>query len=200
MTTSSPKGRARRAEIIETATEAFSRGGFAGASIMEISAAVGLTRAGLLHHFSSKEDLLIAVLQRREEIDRGVFVRSMAGAAPGIGILRGIVNLARRNETVPGLVRLFVVLSAEATDPAHPAHGYFVAHYARIHRGTADALRAVRRHGALRDGVDPEAFATRLVALQDGLQLQWLLDPRPGLVSDQLEHEIQQPLLVDLWE
>ena len=192
------KGLLRREAIVQAATEAFARAGFEGASILEIAADVGISRAGLLHHFGSKEDLLTAVLDHREQADREVFLDS-GSRAGGLGVLRGMVRLAQRNEERPGIVRLFVVLSAEATTHDHPAHDYFVQHYDRIVDGTTRAAESAQRSGDMRPDIDPHAFATELVALQDGLQLQWLLRPDRTTLAAPLEASIQAALTVDLW-
>ena len=110
-----------------------------------------------------------------------------------------MVRLAQRNEERPGLVRLYIVLGSEATARDHPAHDYFVPHYARIIDGTTRALQDVRTSGALRDDVDPARFAADLVALQDGLQLQWLLRPEHTSIAEPLEAFIQSALSCDLW-
>ena len=194
------KGLVRRQAIVEAAAEAFARGGFDGTSILQIAAAVGISRAGLLHHFESKEDLLMAVLDYREEVDRDVFRTAGSRRRGGIGVLRGMVRLAQRNEQRPGLVRLYVVLGGEATAADHPAHEYFAQHYARIIEGTTQALEGVRKAGLLRPDVEPGAFARDLVALQDGLQLQWLLRPEHTSIAAPLENVIQSALTRDLWE
>jgi AcrR family transcriptional regulator len=194
------KGLLRRQAIIEAATGAFARGGFEGASVLEIAGEVGISRAGLFHHFETKEELLMAVLDRREKLDREVFVASGSRRAGGMGVLRGMVELARRNEERPGLVRLYVVLAAEATEPSHPAHAYFEQHYDRILEGTTRAVQGARASGALRDGIDPVRFAADLIALQDGLQLQWLLRPERTAIAAPLEAFIQAALVRDLWD
>lgn len=142
----------------------------------------------------------MAVLDHREEADREIFVASGSGRGGGVGVLRGMVRLAERNERRPGLVRLYVVLGAEATAPGHPAHDYFVGHYTRVVDGTARALEGALRAGVLRPTVEPRRFATDLVALQDGLQLQWLLCPGHTGIAAPLETYIQSALVRDLWE
>lgn len=49
--------------IIEAAATVFRRKGYHGATMAEIAAAVNLTAGSLYHHFPSKQDLLIAVLE-----------------------------------------------------------------------------------------------------------------------------------------
>lgn len=59
-----------RAKLILAAREVFARKGYAGASMDELTALVGLTRGALYHHFGGKEGLLEAVvLSIDSEID-----------------------------------------------------------------------------------------------------------------------------------
>ncbi len=52
----------RRREIMETAARLICEKGFQGASLRDIAAACGLTKAGLYHHCSSKDDLLLEIM------------------------------------------------------------------------------------------------------------------------------------------
>lgn len=169
------KGRARRDAILHTASTHFAERGFLSATILEIAAACGISRAGLLHHFADKEALLEAVLEARDIEDRERFA-PYVGSFGAIGVLRGMVDLADHNRLVPGLIELFVRLSSEASAPDHPAHGYFVQRYERILSGTRRALAGAARAGHLRPDIDTADAAVRLTALMDGLQAQWLLD------------------------
>lgn len=169
------KGRARRESIIQTATRHFAERGFTSATIAEIAAACDITRAGLLHYFGDKEALLEAVLEERDREDYQRF-RPYAKTRGGIGILRGMADLAEHNRLVPGLIDLFARLSVEASSLEHPAHRYFVERYERIRSGTTRALRQAAEAGYLLPDVDPDVAAVRLTALMDGLQVQWLMD------------------------
>lgn len=60
------KGTAKREEIIERAIDAFGKTGYHGTSMREIATACGLSQAGLLHHFASKEAILLAIVEYRE--------------------------------------------------------------------------------------------------------------------------------------
>ena len=165
------KTEARRAEILRIALDSFAVRGFQGSSLREIAAAVGLSQAGVLHHFSSKEALLAAVLAEKDAVSvshfegiRGVLV---------LDALRGVVaeNLAQ-----PGLIRLFTTLSAEAINADHPAHEYFQLRYAGARDLLADALRQGQADGDVDPAVDVEMAAALLIAIMDGLQMQWLLN------------------------
>ena len=52
----------RRAEIVRAALEVIAERGYRGASLAAVAERVGLTQQGLLHHFPTKEALLVAVM------------------------------------------------------------------------------------------------------------------------------------------
>ena len=191
-------GRARRDRIIAAATELFGRVGYNSATMLEIAQACELTRAGLSHHFPTKESLMEAVLETRDREDRERFRRNGSRRADGVGVLRGMVDLARHNAEVPGIIALYAVLSAEAAAPEHPAHDYFVQRYERIRSETARALRGTRAAGMLGEQVDPDAAAAELTALMDGLQLQWLLDPSSVDMARIMQRRIEELLTAPL--
>ncbi|MDN3260854.1 TetR/AcrR family transcriptional regulator [Streptomyces sp. CSDS2] len=182
-----PKGERTRARILDSATELFSRSGFNAVSLRDIAAHAGLTHAGVLHHFPGRESLLIEVLGRRDRTDaQSVFpgITHPGAPEPGPGVrLRMLVELVTRNSGTPGLVALHTKLSAEATDPGHPAHHYFKERYRVLREEVTllvGALRAeadppVDAHPPV--DADPAVTARQLLALMDGLQTQWLLEP-----------------------
>src|SRR5262245_49137232 len=53
---------ARRVEICVTAAHVFVERGFDATSVNDIAAALGVTKAGLYHYFSSKESLLFEIV------------------------------------------------------------------------------------------------------------------------------------------
>jgi AcrR family transcriptional regulator len=187
------KGRAKRQEILDQAMALFGETGYRGASLREIAARCGLSHPGLLHHFPTKESLLLAVLEHRDQADGA---RLPGGS--GLAALRGLVDLAAVNATRPGIVELFVTLSAEATAAGHPAHDYFVRRYQTTVRIFEQAYQQARANGRLRPGTDTHAAARQLVALMDGLQIQWLLSGHQidmaAILRAHLESQLTVPL------
>ncbi|SFR67557.1 transcriptional regulator, TetR family [Agromyces sp. CF514] len=173
----SPKGERRRAEIIAAAFAAFAAGGYRGASMVQIAAACGVSRAGLLHHFPAKELLLAAVLEERDRVNGELFFVDVDPRRDGVEHFEHLIRLVAHNAGQRELVQLFATLSAEAADPAHPAHAYFVDRYRLLEADFDLALREIAERGLLRPGVVLDGAARDLIALIDGLQVQWLLDP-----------------------
>src|SRR4051812_17411260 len=162
------KGRAKRRDILDQASALFGEAGYRGTSLREIAARCGLSHPGLLHHFPTKESLLLAVLEHRDAEDQ---VRISEGRPSGAAALRRMVDLAARNADRRGIVELFTVLSAEATAADHPAHDWFVERYRGVVQELEIAYAEAGAAGDLRPGVDPATAARQLVALMDGLQI-----------------------------
>ncbi len=57
-----------REDILDAAAQVFRKKGFHGASMSDIAAAVNLQKASLYHHVSSKQEILLALLDRALEI------------------------------------------------------------------------------------------------------------------------------------
>lgn len=179
------RGDRRREAILETAVEVFGEQGFRGTSLREVARRVGISDAGLLHHFGSKVGLLAATIAERDELDR---VRREDAEAAGATFVDTMRSQVERNAKSPGLVALHVVLSAEATDPQHPAHESFQDRYRQIRHQDDESFTRLQEAGRLRADLDPQRVGQLVTAMMDGLQLQWLLDPEAvdmvGLFDD----------------
>ena len=159
----------RRDAILEAALELFAERGYRGATLAAIARRAGLTQQGLLHYFPSKENLLAEVLRLRD--DRDVEALSHGDAPLS---LDGLATLVELNAERRGIVQSYAVLSADSVTEDHPAREFFQQRYRRFRRRLAGTLR--EQYGERLGGdLDPERAATLVIAMMDGLQLQWLL-------------------------
>ena len=58
--------RSPRRQLLDKLVEEFARGGIGDRSLRDVAAAVGTSHRMLLHHFGSREELLIAVVEQAE--------------------------------------------------------------------------------------------------------------------------------------
>jgi len=172
---SRPETLARRREILDAAQEIFGSKGFAGGTLQEIADQVGMTHAGILHHFGSKDQLLLEVLRHRDETD--VADLEEQHIPDGMPLFRHLVRTAFVNAHRAGIVQAYVVLSAESVTDDHPGRDFFEKRYQTLRGEVAHAFEVVcAEHGI----TTPETVAyasTSILAVMDGLQVQWLLDP-----------------------
>jgi AcrR family transcriptional regulator len=94
--------------ILDRAAALFARRGFAKTSVQDVAAAVGLSKAGLLHHFPSKDALYEAVLAQADTFGKQVLdeVRDLpAGAERDRRAVEVLVDVALAH---PGLVALLL--------------------------------------------------------------------------------------------
>jgi len=167
-----PKGAAKREEILDVALETIAQSGYNAATIRTIAEAAGLSKTGVGHHFASKNELLTAVLARRDEA--GLEATHDAGPDLFFDTIREVLA-TRAKDT--GLTELYIRLAAEATDPTNVAHQFFVDRYRRLEELGVAELAELQRAGGVPRGMDPHVLSVLISALVDGLQLRLLYDP-----------------------
>jgi AcrR family transcriptional regulator len=180
------KGATRRREILEAALALIAERGYSASSLQEIADAVGISKAGVLHYFESREALIAAVLEERDTSSAAAYRQERPDADPG-DMVAMLLRASSRNAGTPGLVALYSRVVVDAAGAEHPAHDYVADRYARVVGTIADQVRTLGVE--LPAGLDPDAFARIAVGISDGLQLQWSYRPEID-VRDALERAI----------
>ena len=169
------RGDERRRKILEAALEQFGKSGYNGTSLAAVAERVGISPPGILHHFESKEALLFAVIEQFD--DRQQEGWEAITEEGGISALRHLPELAGNVLANEEFTRLMAVLGAENIDREALIHQFFVRRYRVARRWIADLIRKGQAKGEIRDDVDPLLKAIQVVAIQDGVLSQRLLDP-----------------------
>lgn len=164
------KGELKREEILDRAVEAFGKYGYHATSMREIASTCGLSQAGLLHYFPNKETLLIALVERREASQTTLPPEEVEVWVDSL-LLQESINAKEK-----ALTQLWANLVGEATDPSFPAHEYFVKRYRGTRTSFAKQIAEVNGHATPTE--EDKLKAAVLTAIWDGLQTQWLLDPK----------------------
>jgi AcrR family transcriptional regulator len=175
------RGEQSRQAILDAAERHFGELGYRGASTAAIANEVQISDPGLLHHFGSKDGLLMALLNRRYSRDNE---KLRAGEQlSGKTLAANLEVVARENVEQREEVKLTMVLLAESISREHPGHEYFQMRYVRARATMARHIKNLQAAGELGSEFDPDALASLILGLLDGLQLQWLLDPDVDMLA-----------------
>jgi AcrR family transcriptional regulator len=171
------KSAQRSSEILEVATTVFATHGYSGGSLRDIARQLGLSMTSISHHFGSKHELLEAVLERADTTTSGAAVFDFDAACAERGVAVATLGRVHSNLDRPELLRLFAILSAEASVLSHPAHEWFVDRYRRKIETVAAAFAFDQACNRVHRDRDPVLLSRLLIGAWDGIQLQWLIDP-----------------------
>ena len=197
-TTNGPRGSYAKTEqfravVLDAALRILAERGFDATTLQLISDEVGRSKAGVLHHFGSRDDLLLEILRHRDAVNRGDFPPDPDGG------FSASVALVDHNATVPGLIAMFTVVSALAASDTSTTsrRAYFVARYIRSREAFTTRFARAQESGAIRDDVKASVIATLMLATMDGLQTQWLLDPTIDMTAHLREflHLLSPPIV-----
>lgn len=147
----------RRRQLLDALIEAFAGGGIGDRSLREIAEAVGTSHRMLLHHFGSRDDLLLTIV---DEVERRQMSTLSEAAAEPADAMAAMWADVRRPELRP-FERLFFECYARGAQGEQP--------YARMVPGAVDAWLA--EVDAKTDGSADPAFVRLGLAVIRGLLL-----------------------------
>ncbi|WP_168221112.1 TetR/AcrR family transcriptional regulator [Actinomadura sp. WMMA1423] len=198
--TSSAKGIETRERIVEVAVRFIARNGARGTSLSDIAAEAGVSQAGLLYHFGTKEALLNAVLDRYV-----AFTEQWLWAEqpdPGLGIVwiiaRHMADWPSRphDDSVYSLIGLNTVVLAENVGKDTDLHPRLAEGYHTTIDRVAATLRSAQQRGEMRDDVDPRLKAMEIIAFCYGLEAAWLVNPTIPVAEAAAQWAAQQTALL----
>jgi AcrR family transcriptional regulator len=164
------KGEDRRQRILSVAERLLARNGWRNTSLAQIAKDAGVTPAGLLHHFESKEQLLNAVLDARD-FDDELHADYRSG-----DLVTELSRVPERFDRAPELVGTFTVLLVENIAPDAPLHDRL---YKRLRDATDIITHLITRgqqDGRYRTDLDAANKAVEILAFINGMETLWLLD------------------------
>lgn len=157
-----------RDRLIDTALDLFHTHGFHAVGIDQIINAVGVTKTTFYNHFESKDDLMVAALERRDEWDMTDFTRRVEEKAG--------------DDPRASLLAIFDVIDDWFTDPAYEgcifinACAEFPSEHDPIHQAAANHYvlteRSIRTLAEQAGADDPADLARKLVILVEGAMLR----------------------------
>ena len=162
----------KRERILNEAIALFGSHGYAGTSLADIAAASDISKAGLLHHFSSKEELFAQVLERRDRRDRAGLL--------GDGRIEDPWELLDAGHLTDSVTMIEAALErgkkAGTVRPQAPSRVI-----ARSVVALSDGLQIQRLCSTTSGSAAGECLSTTMVSeirlLIDGLKARWRIDP-----------------------
>lgn len=160
------RGRDRREVILAAAARQFANTGFGGTTMSSIANAAGMTDAGLMHHFRSKTDLYLAVLDARNEAST-----DLLGEEDDLDdAIEAVIGFVKGLAASPEIVRFRAVVSGEALLDGNPA----AERIATVHRAALALLirkvERAQREGTVAVELDAEQIVLEIFALNEGMR------------------------------
>ncbi|MET7368407.1 TetR family transcriptional regulator [Streptomyces sp. NPDC005566] len=168
---------AARARLLDTATRIFYAEGIHSVGVDRIIAEAQVTRATLYRHFTGKEELVLAYLDRADRGIRAGTESARTGEQSAADAVRAVSRFITQGIQGPGFRGCaFLNAVAEYPDPAHPIHQAVLAHRQWFLDTVTEMLAQV--------GDQPADEAGRhLVMLRDGAMASGCLFA-PELIAD----------------
>lgn len=168
----------RKAQILQAASRVFSRMGFHAANVSDVADEAHVSQGTIYHYFRSKEDLFMTVFEAWETESFYQEVQAVTNeSASATEQLRQLAvgmgeHMAQTVELLPASVEFWSHIHRNAG----VREGF-----RNIFSGLRTTLARLIQVGVAQGefvAVDPHAAATLLIAMYDGLVLQWLTDPQ----------------------
>jgi AcrR family transcriptional regulator len=170
------KGRPREFcldEALSAALRVFWRRGYEGASMAELTEAMGITKPSLYAAYGNKEALFQKALDLYER-EKLAYMRAALDAPTARGVaerlLRGAIEMQASASDPKGC--LAVISSVACATEAESIRTEIVARRASSHAALVKRFERAREEGDLPDGVEPEGLARLLTAILQGLAVQ----------------------------
>ena len=180
-----------RRELIDTAERLFTRHGFHATGVADVATEAGYTTGAVYSNFASKEDLFLAVYERKAEAARLHAERAFKELGPPEALERLSVDTAARRGRDDGWLAVFLEFWAHVVRTPELRERFAEIH-ARAMQPVADAVDELtgRRVGT--------AITAAMNVMQMGLALERLT--RPGVVEPELAARVVRLVLADLRE
>jgi AcrR family transcriptional regulator len=162
------RGRDRRDHLLVEAARLFARFGYEGTTVSAIAQAAGMTDGGVLHHFGSKANLYLAVMQGRvtqDEVD--TMLSPDSDLADTVAVMIDYVRWAAEH---PDMLRFRAVVSGEALLEGNPAREVLVTEHERALPLLVQKVSRAQAAGTIRADLDAEQVVLELMAVNEGLR------------------------------
>ena len=176
-----------RGRILEAARHLVAHRGVQGTSMNDIVRASGLSKGAIYGHFPSKADLVVALQDRVLEGRLMETALRFQAGEPARERIRKLVSLLFERGAASDREKARLNLQFIASALHSPRlRSQVDARYDRVHRLFRDLIAEGQRSGEFRGNLDPAATATAVIAVLDGLAVDWAFTSEGRFDSERL--------------
>lgn len=168
-------------DALDRALQVFWRKGYEGASLAELTKAMGINRPSLYAAFGDKETLFRKALERYEQgpvnfMHEALNEPTARRVAEGL-LLGAACSMSKRGHPAGCML---VQGALAAGDSAEHVRRELAQHREAGMAAIADRLRRAKKEGDLPEGADPAALARYLMAVMNGMAVQSVSGATPA--------------------
>ena len=179
-----------RTEILDAAQRLFGQNSYENTSVSEICQLAKVSKGAFYHHFPTKHDLFLELLDQWLD---GIDLNLEVSRAQVDDVPQALLSMARSTEAVfdaaDGRLPMFLEFWSQARLNPDVWHAT-IAPYQRYQELFAGLLEEGIKEGDVRP-IDPQIGARLIVALAVGLLLQSVLEPTKESWSDVVEQSLR---------
>jgi AcrR family transcriptional regulator len=166
-----------RAKVLDAAVECLHRTGFTATTTAAVAKAAGVSRGAMLHHFPSKDDLLLAMVERVFEQSLADYSAKLAAIADPVAKLLAMPELAWEGMQSPGYMAWIEVwMATRGRDELSRRFGLA---YEAINERAARQIRALARQAGVTDMKRVDNLRTLFLAAMRGLAIEGAISGKP---------------------
>jgi len=166
-----------REKLFEAAARVFEEHGIGGASIETIAVAGGFTRGAFYSNFTSKDELIIAMLENHVEQSIRLIHDLLADHKDPADFIEALKTVDRSRQDALGrspLLHMEMILFVARAEKRRPE----LAKRLRARRKLiVDIIEVVSKNSGMSERLSPMWNGAILLALEDGFRLHRLIDP-----------------------
>ena len=169
-----------RQRILDAAEQVFQRQGVSRTSLSHIAAEAGVTRGAIYWHFKNKVDLYDAMIRRVLDPEESPCGNGMLAMGDPLRAIRSLaVDFLQRVALDPRHQRVFEIAwhKCEYVDEMAAIRDSHLECGRRFIALLEAAMRRAQALGQLSAAVSPRQAAVGIMALLDGLVVNWTLEP-----------------------
>lgn len=169
-------------DLLRAGLAVFSQKGFQAATLNEIAQKAGVTRGAIYHHFGSKEELYLALLESASSGSNKALQQAIQEGGTFLEIVTRIIvytlNLLEEDRQFRQVMTLSLTHDIIQEFSMHRSDAVD-----QLIMGVSQALQMGIDQGELRQDLDATTAARALIGYQNGLAMLWLANPDAFSVS-----------------